>query len=124
MVLHDATTDETLPPTAALAFAPLHKLAFGAAIGSASGLIVFCLTAIYLVRQPTQPIALGLLAQYFYGYAISWHGAVVGLLWGSAVGFVAGWFIAFCRNLTLATLLFIARTKEELAATRDFLDHI
>jgi len=65
-----------------------------------------------------------LLAEYFYGFTVSWRGAMVALAWGFFVGFVAGWFVAFCRNLTMATLLFVTRTRAELTATRTFLDHI
>jgi hypothetical protein len=37
---------------------------------------------------------------------------------------VAGWFFAFSRNLVLAAWLFVTRARSELAATREFLDHI
>ena len=40
------------------------------------------------------------------------------------VGFVGGWFLAFCRNFVLAATVFWVRTKANLAASRDFLDHI
>jgi hypothetical protein len=40
------------------------------------------------------------------------------------VGFVAGWFTAFCRNLAVAISIFAIRTRVELSETRDFLDHI
>lgn len=114
---------ETLPVELRLAFLPLHKRAFGMAIGSATGLIVFLVTAIYLVRDP-QGIPLHILDQYFYGYTVSWTGAFLGLAWGFVTGFVAGWFIAFSRNLVLAGSLWLTRTRAELAASRDFLDHI
>jgi hypothetical protein len=115
---------EALPPALVLAFAPLHKRAFGMAVGAASGVAFFLLTAVYLLRPPAHPIPLQLIGEYFYGYTVSWKGALVGLLWGSAVGFIAGWFIAFCRNLALAVSVFITRTRGELDATRDFLDHV
>jgi hypothetical protein len=51
-------------------------------------------------------------------------GAFVGLGWGFATGFVAGWFFAFCRNLIVAASVFLIRAKAELSETRDFLDHI
>ena len=114
------------PPAAdlALAFAPLDKRAFGVAVGAATGLVVFGATAVYLLRgAPARP-HLALLGEYFYGYTASWRGAFIGLLWGCGVGFVAGWFLAFCRNLTLATSIWLLRTRNELAQTRDFLDHI
>jgi hypothetical protein len=105
-----------------LAFAPLDKRAFGVAIGVTAGLMFFLVTAVVLLRG-TDP-GLYLLREYFYGYAVSWPGAFAGLFWGFVVGFVAGWFIAFCRNLALATSIFITRTRGELQATADFLDHI
>ena len=55
---------------------------------------------------------------------MSWKGAFIGMVWGFGVGFVMGWFVAFVRNLFIATSVFITRTREELRATRDFLDHI
>ena len=110
----------------ALAFAPLHKSAFGMAIGTAVGVVVFAITAMTLLRGNPEAgsFSLWLLGQYFYGYTVSWTGAFVGLAWGMVAGFVAGWFFAFCRNFALATSMFIIRTRAELAATRDFLDHV
>ena len=115
---------DRLPRELALAFAPLHKRALGVAVGTATGLVVFAATLMYLWRSSVFPFDIELLAQYFFGYRATWWGAFVGLAWGFAVGFVAGWFLAFCRNLFLALSVFIVRTKAELAASRDFLDHI
>lgn len=120
----DAQTKEILPRELVLAFAPLHKRALGVAVGVATGLLIALLTLITLLYPPEYHRYLGLLSEYFYGYSISWQGALVGAFWGFVVGFVSGWFAAFCRNLAIATLLFITRTRSELAATRDFLDHI
>lgn len=108
----------------ALAFAPLDKRAFGVAIGVATGLVVFGVTVVYLVRNPADGFQLGLLRQYFYGYRVSWSGAIIGFGWGMLTGFVAGWFLAFCRNLAVAVSVFVIRAKAELLQTRDFLDHI
>jgi len=106
-----------------LAFAPLHKRAFGLAIGIVAGLLLFVVTA-FQVLVPSEGLSTGLLAQYFQGYSVSWKGAFIGMAWGFGVGFVMGWFVAFVRNLVIATSVFITRTREELRATRDFLDHI
>ncbi len=118
------TSTDVLPPTLALAFAPLHKRAFGVALGTALGLLIFGLTIIVVLRQPAEGPRLFLLRQYFAGYSVSWQGALVGLAWGFVVGFVAGWFIAFCRNLVIAISVFFIRTRAQLAQSRDFLDHI
>ena len=115
--------EETLPPAATLLFAPLDKRAFGVAIGTVTALGIFAATAVDLLRGiPWR--ALRLLSAYFVGYQLTWRGALIGLLWGFAVGFCAGWFVAFTRNLALAISLFIIRTRAELDTTRDFLDHI
>jgi hypothetical protein len=118
--------EERVPQELVLAFAPLHKRALGVAIGTAFGLVIFAITAIHLIRQPAPPEALplSLLSQFFYGYDVSWFGAFIGFGWGFLVGFVAGWFVAFCRNLVIAVSIFITRTRAELNATREFLDHI
>ncbi len=115
--------EQALPQEVVLAFAPLHKRAFGIATGTAAALLVFAATAISQFHPPEEQF-IDLLAQYFYGYTVSWEGALVGAWWGFVAGFVAGWFTAFCRNLAVAVMLFITRTRAELAATRDFLDHI
>lgn len=118
-------SDDALPPELALAFRPLHKRALGMAVGLASGLTLFAVTAMGILRSghPDMP-DLALLRHFFAGYEVSWRGAFIALLWGFATGFVAGWFTAFCRNLVIAASLFISRTRAELAQTRDFLDHI
>jgi hypothetical protein len=111
--------------TLALVFAPLHKRAFGTAVGLALGLLLSVLTVVVLLRRGVgEPFPFWLLQQYFYGYDLSWRGALVALGWGFVVGFVGGWFFAFVRNLVLALSLFAIRTRAQLAATRDFLDHI
>jgi hypothetical protein len=120
---HGAPADE-LPPDLARAFAPLDKLAFGVAIGVASATVVFAVTAIYLLRRPEPGFDLDLFGEFFHGYSVSWGGALVGAAWGAFAGFVAGWFFAFCRNLSLATWLFVTRERAAREATRDFLDHI
>jgi hypothetical protein len=41
---------------------------------------------------------LGLLANYFPGYDISFGGAAVGALWAFLVGYVAGWTVGTVYN--------------------------
>lgn len=117
-------TIEELPRSASLLFAPLDKRAFGVAIGVAVGLMVFGVTLLDLAVRSESVAGLALLNQYFAGYSVSFSGALIGLAWGLAVGFCAGWFVAFVRNLVLAVSLFLLRERAELDETRDFLDHI
>jgi hypothetical protein len=118
---HESTA---LPVHEALAFAPLHKRHFGTAIGVATAVVVFVFTLLDLVVHPNDGGMVGLLANYFAGYSVSPMGAVIGGLWAFFVGFVAGWFVAFCRNFALAAAIFWVRAKTNLSASRDFLDHI
>ena len=121
--LYLSELDET-PESAVLAFLPLHKRALGVAFGTAAAALVFCATAFSLVFIGGDPSGLRLLGEYFYGYEVSWTGAVIGAFWGFVTAFVFAWFAAFVRNLVIATFVFVARTRHELRQTRDFLDHI
>lgn len=107
-----------------LAFAPIHKRALGIATGTAVALLMALLTIIALLHDPQGRFPLHLLSAYFAGYDVSWRGVLVGAGWGFGVGFIAGWFVAFCRNLAVAISIFAIRTRAEVAQTRDFLDHI
>ena len=118
------STVESLPAELVFAFQPLDRRAFGIAVGVAAALSIFLLTIAGILLDPEGRTRLILLAQYFYGYEVSWTGAVIGALWAFGVGFVAGWFVAFVRNFTLAAWIFLTHTRAELSATRDFLDHI
>jgi hypothetical protein len=113
------------PPEAiTLVFRPLHKRAFGMAIGIMAAMLVFLVTSVHLLRQPEPAIPLGLLAEYFAGYTVSWPGALIGAGWAGFTGFMLGWFLAFCRNFLLALMILVMRSRAELAQTRDLLDHI
>jgi hypothetical protein len=116
--------EEKLPSEQSLLFAPIDKRAFGVAIGTVCALMIVGLTAVELIGAPNAEADLSLLAEYFAGYTVSWAGAVIGGAWAFAVGFCAGWFTAFVRNLVLALSLFMMRSRAELDDSRDFLDHI
>jgi hypothetical protein len=106
------------------AFAPVHKRALGVAVGLVFGLVIAAVTAFHLVLRPADAPPIELLAQFFYGYRISWSGAVIGFSWGFFTGFVAGWFVGFVHNLAMAITVFVFKTRGELEQTKDFLDHI
>jgi hypothetical protein len=121
-----------------LAFAPLDKRAFGLAVGVWAGLAVVGATLYHLALDgwllrhvevlggaKYSGDSLWLLQQYFRGYdPTTVLGACIGGLWGLWTGFVMGWFLAFTRNLFVASWLFALRTREQLSASREFLDHI
>lgn len=107
-----------------LAFAPLHKRAFGAAIGAAFAVVIVLVTLVHVIAQPVEAPDVSLLRYYFYGYEVSWKGALIGGFWAFIAGFVGGWFVAFCRNFVIAVSVFLTRARAELHETRDFLDHI
>lgn len=119
-----SAADEQIAPALLLAFAPMHKRAFGVATGSAAALVMVLLTVAALLLPSARGFPLELLGEYFAGYSVSWGGVVIGAAWGFVVGFVAGWFTAFCRNLALAISAFVIKVRAELSQTRDFLDHI
>lgn len=108
----------------ARAFAPMHKRALGVAVGLVAALLVFGLTAFHVVVRPENPLSIELLSQYFYGYTVTWPGALVGAWWAFVSGFVGGWFAAFMRNLAVGLWLMVVRVRANLSETRDFLDHI
>jgi hypothetical protein len=121
--IKEDTAEHPLPASTTYLFAPLDKRAFGVALGVAGALVITGITVLDLLVAKRWE-GLILLDQYFAGYSVSWTGAVIGGAWGFAVGFCAGWLLAFIRNLTLALSLFMLRTRAELDETSDFLDHI
>ncbi|HEX7071113.1 MAG TPA: hypothetical protein VF190_09920 [Rhodothermales bacterium] len=116
--------DEVIAPVLAYAFAPMHKRAFGVATGTAAAILMALLTLAALVLPSAREFPLALLREYFAGYTVSLPGVLVGAAWGFVVGFVGGWFLAFCRNLALAISALLIRARAEMTVTRDFLDHI
>jgi hypothetical protein len=119
-----AANEQALVHEVQLAFAPIHKRAFGTAIGVAFAVVIAAATLFHVLTDPGSATLLRLLDQYFYGYTVSLTGVFVGAFWGFVVGFTGGWFVAFCRNLAIAISVGVTRTRAELSETRDFLDHI
>jgi hypothetical protein len=119
---------DRLPKEILRAFAPLHRGAMGVAWGVVLGCGIFLLTAVLLVKGPQGNHSVGpnlaLLAQFFFGYTVTWPGAFIGLLWGLVVGFVLGWGFAFTRNLVFWLWLTLVRSRAEMEQYDDFLDHM
>ena len=105
-----------------MALAPVHKRALGTAVGLTFGVVVSGVTVLALVMGVNTEHTLGLLSELFYGYRVSWLGAAIGFWWSFVVGFVAGWFLAFVRNLCTVIWILFVRTKAELS--QNFLDNI
>lgn len=124
MTLPRQPDGDVLPSQVTLAFAPVHKRAFGVASGVTVGFGIFALTVFELLRGSPETSPLRLLNEYFAGYRVSPGGVFIGLFWGFVTGFVMGWFVAFSRNLVIAAWIFWVRTRAELRETREFLDHI
>jgi len=127
-----------LPPVLRRAFGPLHKRALGLAVGATVTGLLFLVTAYHLVFQPGIPEAmthrpfgrdaighLRLLSQFMPGYdPASWQGALVGVGWAFAYGFVLGFAIAALRNTVVRASLFTVRARGNLDANKGFLDQI
>jgi len=106
----------------AYAFAPVHKAALGVAFGLTAGVVTALVTLAHVLFAHRGGLPLALLGQFFYGYDVSLPGAAIGFCWAFVTGFVAGWFLAFLKNLFTAIWVFLVRAKAEL--TQPFLDHL
>ena len=116
--------DESLPADLAVICAPVHKRVLGVAVGLTAGALIFLVTVFHVIVQPPGALNLALLAQYFYGYEVSLKGAAIGAFWACVSGFVAGWFLAFVRNLCVAIRVRYLSARADLVNAHDFLDHI
>ena len=67
---------------------------------------------------------LGLLSQFFPGYTVTAGGSLVGLGWGFAAGFAAGWTFALFRNAAVFFQVAVLRRRAELRVLRRILDHV
>jgi len=103
-------------------FPRVHARALGIAIGVTTGGALLLLTLFHVIFRPGPPLVL--LRQYFYGYDVTWRGAVVGAAWGFAAGFVGGWLLGLVHSLTLDIWLLVVRQRTNLSMKRNFLDQL
>jgi hypothetical protein len=75
----------------------IRARALGLTIGSVSGVGIFILTLLSVLRG-SLGATLGSLMIPFYGYTVSYGGAFIGLIWGFVYGFICGAFIALLYN--------------------------
>ena len=94
---HPVTADERKVIEAAVARLRAGILAIVFAMLCGMGL--FVATAWLLIKGGKNVGAtLGLLGNYLPGYAVSWPGSIVGLVYGAAIGGAMGWSLARIYN--------------------------
>jgi hypothetical protein len=74
----------------------LSKKAFATANGILWALAVFGSTIYVLLKGGGNTLVL--LQQFFWGYSVSFPGAILGLIYGFVWGFIFGWLIAALYN--------------------------
>ena len=90
----DATW-ELLHATAARLRASVMAVVFGLVGGT--GLFVATLWLVVRGGETVGP-HLGLLAQYFPGYTVTWSGCLIGFGYGAITGAAMGWSVAWLYN--------------------------
>ncbi|MFH1740817.1 MAG: bacteriophage holin [bacterium] len=77
--------------------AHLKPVALGLALGILWGLSILLLTFFIIVHGDTMELT-SKLGRVYLGYTVSAPGAFIGLVYGFAHGFVAGWIVAILYN--------------------------
>jgi hypothetical protein len=95
----------------------------GVSFGVLAGGMLAIATATLVIRDSRTP-NFDLLAQFFWGYSVSWPGVFVGLFWGFVVGFVMGYGFALVRNAAVWIWITAIRSRAEMEQYSDFLDHL
>ena len=82
------------------------------------------MATVILVAKGGEPLGphLGLLAQFFPGYTVTWAGSVLGLAYGFVSGFSMGWIFAFTRNVFVSIYLHYVRVTSEMESLNNLLD--
>src|SRR5687767_15549077 len=97
MTVHPVTEEERALIEVAVARMRAGILAIVFAMLCGTGL--FVATAWLLVKGGENVGAtLGLLGNYLPGYAVTWPGAILGLVYGAAIGGAMGWLLARVYN--------------------------
>jgi hypothetical protein len=106
-------------------FRRLDGIALGGAVGLVTGVLVWLATAILVLKggDVVGP-RLQLLAQYFPGYTVTWSGSLVGLAYGSGLGFLIGWYFASIRNTVFFLSMAIVWRRAQLRLLRRFHEFI
>jgi len=105
------------------AFAPVHRTAMGVAWGVVCAGLIALATLVPVIKGEDF-LSFGLLAQFFWGYSVSWRGVLVGLFWGFGTGFVLGYGFALVRNAAVWLWLTVVRSRAEMDQYSDLLDRL
>jgi hypothetical protein len=105
------------------AFAKIDPVALGTATGVVGGIGLFLSSAILLVKggEVVGP-NLSLLGHYFFGFKVTWTGAVIGLIEGGVAGLLVGSLAAALRNGFITAYAKIQRRRAERDDRRHLLD--
>lgn len=115
-------SDETALRTT---FSKLDPLALAVAMGTVCGLALLVATLWLIVKGgPVVGPNLQLLSQYFFGYSVTFKGALVAFAYAFALGFCCGLLGAYLRNIALGIYIFRIRKELEWKSLKDFLDII
>lgn len=103
MTASDTQPDSSLTPgerqTLEHALVRLNEHAWGIALGLLCGLGLFLATSVLVIRGgPIVGPHLALLGMYLPGYHVTWGGAVLGLFYGSVLGYAVGWTVGAIYN--------------------------
>ena len=115
--------NKAVPSPLLRAFAPLYRGALGIASGVVVGGLLATATLLLVIRGNPTP-NFDLLAQFLWGYSVSWRGVFIGFVWGFGIGFVLGYGFAFVRNAAVWLWLTVIRSRAEMDQYSDFLDHL
>jgi len=107
------------------AFARLDPVALGASFGFVAGLLLFLATAILLVQGGVMVgKTLSLLSYYFWGYSVTWRGALRGCMQAGIGGFALGYVVGTLRNWGVGAYAVLLKRRAEAEASRDLLDKL
>ena len=88
--------------------------------------ILLLLATLFLVFKGGDVIGpnLQLLDHFLPGYTVSLPGSMLGLLYGTLLGFLVGWCFAYLRNITMFLYVAVAQRRAELGTLRRIFDYI
>ena len=105
-------------------FMKLDRIALGVSVGLATGLGLFLVTLVLVLKGGIDVGRnLELLSQYYPGYSVTLHGSLLGLFYGFMSGFIGGWTFAFVRNSVMFLYMAGVYRRSELYLLRKLFDY-